>query len=610
MKGRKLSECWKTLCYCMRLSWEASRLYTALRVCCELFVPLLGIVSAYLGKYLLDLLAGSFVTDERQQALLFFLGAVLLVKLLESIAGKGQQYMQMVHNELLGEKISLMLMRCSTGIDMEYFDNTEYYDKLRSAANDANAITQVLWNVLTFVGQCVSFLSVFAVLWLAKPVYGILLLAAAVPHAAVSVWYTKNLYHFSLDQINAERRKGYLQGICMEKAYAQDIRLFDTGDLLREKYHVIWREVFEKRRTLVRSRTLFMILAACLPELVSFGIAVDIGRNVLAGAGSVGDYSLYTGLAVQLISSCSLLAYTFSSIYDNKLRIENFKRVFEFENHVPDTGTRGLAEVEKIEFSHVSFRYPGTNGRALSDVSFCLYKGEKTAFVGINGAGKSTLIKLLLRMYEPEEGCIRINDIPIGEYRLKELRNCFSVYFQEMRNYSMSVYENVTMSDLEREKAEGEQAVYQALAAGCCDDILKKTKKGLGTNLTRVFDAEGMELSGGQSQKIALARCLFRRRPVLVLDEPSSNLDPEAEHDIFENLKILTDGKLTIFTSHRLSNVFLADKIIVLENGQIVEMGTQRQLLENKNRYAELFRYQSEKFVQEGCGQNDSGCGN
>ncbi len=605
MKGQKLSEWWKTLCYCMRLSWDASRLYTALRVSCELFVPLLGIAGAFLGKYLLDLLAGSFAAGDRQQALLFLLGAILVVKLLESIVGKGQQYMQMVHNELLGEKISLMLMRCSTGIDMEYFDNTEYYDKLRAAATDANAITQVLWNVLTFVGQCVSFLSVFAVLWMAKPVYGILLMAAAIPHAVISVWYTKNLYHFSLDQINAERRKGYLQGICMEKAYAQDIRLFDIGDLLREKYHAIWQEVFEKRRKLVRSRTLLMILSACLPELVSFWIAVDIGGSILAGTGSVGDYSLYTGLAVQLISSCSLLAYTFSSIYDNKLRIENFKRVFEFENHVLDTGERRLAEVEKIEFSHVSFRYPGTAERVLSDVSFCLYKGEKTAFVGINGAGKSTLIKLLLRMYEPEEGCIRINDIPIREYRLKELRKCFSVYFQEMKNYSMSIYENVTMSDLEREKAEGEQAAHQALAESCCDDILRKMKNGLKTNLTRAFDREGVELSGGQSQKIALARAMFRRHEVLVLDEPSSNLDPKAEHDIFENLKTLTDGKLTIFTSHRLSNVFLADKIIVLENGRIVEMGTQRQLLENKNRYAELFHYQSEKFAQGGCGQSD-----
>lgn len=171
-------------------------------------------------------------------------------------------------------------------------------------------------------------------------------------------------------------------------------------------------------------------------------------------------------------------------------------------------------------------------------------------------------------------------------------------------NYCMSLYENVIIGDAERED---KQAVYKALEQSCCGDILDKAIYGLDTSLMRMFDKDGLELSGGQYQKIALARCLYRRSTVLVLDEPSSNLDPKAEHDIFEQIRQLSDNKLTIFTSHRLSNVSLADRIIVLENGRVVEEGTQKELLEKNQRYAELYRYQSEKF---NIGETKEGSGN
>ena len=213
----------------------------------------------------------------------------------------------------------------------------------------------------------------------------------------------------------------------------------------------------------------------------------------------------------------------------------------------------------------------------MNNVSLRFRKTEKTVLVGVNGSGKTTIIKLLLRLYEPDSGRILVNGVDIKEYRLESLRRNFSVYFQEMGNYCMSLYENVIIGDAERED---EQAVYKALEQSCCGDILDKAIYGLNTNLMRMFDKDGLELSGGQYQKIALARCLYRRSTVLVLDEPSSNLDPKAEHDIFEQIRQLSDNKLTIFTSHRLSNVSLADRIIVLEHGCVVEEGTQKELLE------------------------------
>lgn len=589
----------RMLLYCIRLSWGASGCYTLLRLLCELLPPLLGVVSSFLGKYLLDILAGAQGTTSASSAgspsCLFFLliGAVFVIRLIQTPLEKVGQYAQMMHNELLGEELSLQLMDCAVKVDLEYFDNTEYYDKLQAAARDAGSITQTVWNAMSFLGAMLSLAAVFTVLWAKRPLYVLLLAPTAIPYGIASTKYTKSLYKLSMEQMNVERKKAYFQGVSLEKRYAQDVRLFDIGEMLKDKYRILWRDVFEKRRQMVRGKTLLAMLLSCLPELVLAGIGLDIGLRIFRGEASVGDYSLYTGMTAQFLSAFFLMVYSFTNIYDNRLRIANLEKVLRFRGKLEDRGTQELEQIESICFEHVSFSYPGAATKALEDVSFRLKREQKTVLVGINGSGKSTLIKLLLRMYDPDEGIIRINGIDIKEYRIKSLRRNFSVYFQEMGNYCMSLYENVVVGDAENQEQEG---VFRALHKSCCTDILDKASKGLETSLTRIFDQEGVELSGGQHQKLALARCLYRRHTALILDEPSSNLDPKAEHDIFTQLKEETEGKMTIFTSHRLSNVALADRIIVLEKGRVVEDGTQEELLKQNGRYAQLYHYQSEKF--------------
>ena len=583
----------RILFYCIGLSWRASHIYTLLRILCEICPSLLGIIGSFLGKYLLDLLAGSGTTSAPSGLFVVLVGAVSAVRLLQNSLQKAAQYIQAMHEELLQEELSLRLIDCATKVDLEYFDDTEYYDKLQAAGRDAFAITQALWNAISFLGASLTFLMAFFILWQEHPFYALPLLFAAVPYGITSTKYTKSLYQLSMEQLNMERRKAYFRGISMEKRYAQDVRLFGMGELLKEKYQNLWEEVFQRRRAVVRGKTIVAVLLSCLPELVLAWISLDIGFRVFGGKASVGDYPLYTGMTGQLLSAFFVMSYSFTNIYDNRLRIVNLKQVLGFHGKLHKEGIQELKQVDTISFEHVSFSYPGTKGRrVLEDVSFLLEKEKRTVFIGVNGSGKSTLVKLLLRMYEPDEGIIRINGVDIREYTIKSLRKNFSVYFQEMGNYCMTLSQNIRVSDLEKE-TQGEQ---EALEKACCQDILEKASKGLDTNLMRIFDQEGIELSGGQHQKLALARCLYRRHTVLILDEPSSNLDPKAEHDIFENLKKESKDKMTIFTSHRLSNVVLADRILVLENGTILEDGTQKELLANNKRYAELYHYQSEKF--------------
>lgn len=582
------------LFYCMELSWKASKYYTTFRILYGILLPVLGIINAFLGKYLLDLFAGTFKVQNRYGVLLFLMVAIFIIGFLQRGGRTLEQYAQSMHDNILSETLAIKIMDCSTKADLENFDNTVYYDKLQAAARDSFSLIHIMWNALLFLSSFISFIGIFAVLWVANPFFGILLTVAAIPSTAMSMKYTKSIYHLSMEQLKNERKKGYFQGITLDKRYAQDVRLFNIGESLKDRHYSMWEKVFGEQRKVARKRTVATMVWECLPEIISMAIGISIGFNIFRGTATIGDYSLYTGLILQFLSACSMLSHSFTNIYDNKLRIINLKSIFEFENHVLDNGKLDLQEVDTIEFEHVSFAYPDTDKMVVDNVSFRLSKYEKTAFVGINGSGKTTLIKLMLRMYDPKAGIIKINGIDLKEYSLKSLRSNFSVYFQEMSNYCLSLSENITISDMNR-MDEGD-SVQNVMKDSCCEEILEKASKGLTTSLTRIFDEDGIELSGGQHQKLALARTIYRRCTAFILDEPSSNLDPKAEHDIFKNLKTITEGKMTIFTSHRLSNISLADRVIVLEKGQIVEDGTHRQLLKNNERYAQLYRYQQEKF--------------
>lgn len=587
-----------SIAWCLSLCWRASKWYTITRVAVGVLTPLFAILGAFIGKHVIDLLAGQSAFNREPRVLMFLLLGLLAVALVRMLVQRAEQYCQAMHEDILSGRLSLIIMERALQADLEYFDNPAYHDKLTAANSDSYGIIYIIWNVMSSISAAISFLGVFLVLWQVSVFYGVFMLAASLPSSIIAARYTKLLYMLTLEQINGQRQMSYVQSIATDRLHAQDLRLFNAGVKLKDKYRRLWDALFANRRTAMRKRALLTGLLECLPEAVVAWIGIDIALRVLAGTATVGDYSLYIGLAAQLWGAISMLSSSVINIYDNQMKIENFEAIETFKNHVLDEGAIELKQVDTIAFEGVYFTYPGTQYQALRDVSFALHKAEKLALVGLNGSGKSTVIKLLLRMYMPDCGVIRINGIDIQEYTMASLRANFSCYFQDMRNYSFTLEENFTIADDGRGDFEAE--AKSSLLSADCGDILgraEKAGKGLNASLTRFFEPDGIELSGGQHQKLALARALFRRHTALILDEPSSNLDPKAEHTIFEALSALTEGKMAIFTSHRLSNVFLADRIIVLEKGTVIEDGTQEELLNNPKRYAELYRYQQEKYT-------------
>ena len=581
--------------WCFSLSWGASRLYTIIRVYAEILSPVLIISAAYLGKSLFNILAGAWMVEEAIKKILILFALQLLIAILLSLSRKLNQYCQSIHEDILGNGLSLIIMDSALSADAELFDNTEYYDKLQSAGRDSYAMMHVVWNAISCMSALISFLISFTILSKANAFYGLSMMAAAIPSSIANARYTKLLYHLDLEQINGLRVMGYYQSVATSKNYVQDIRLYNAGGILRDRYVHKWKELFGKRKSMIQKRTVLTTLLDFIPEIIMVLISLDIAMKIVSDAGTVGDYSLYAGLIAQLWSSVITLSSSIMQIYDNQLKIANFKSLSAFKTRIKDAGKSRLDGIETIEFDNVCFTYPLTEKLVLDKVSFSFCSKEKIALVGLNGSGKSTLIKLLLRLYEPDSGRILVNGMDIHEFPISEVRRNFSVYFQDMQNYCFTLKENLIIADDWKDCRNKE--AESAFISSSGTNILRKSQKGIDANLTKFIDPDGIELSGGEHQKVALARTFYRPHTALILDEPSSNLDPEAEEGVFQSLRKLSEGKLTLFTSHRLSNVSLADRIVVMEEGRVVEIGTQEELLKNKNRYSVLFRYQQDKYM-------------
>lgn len=590
MKFEKIKEFGGNVSYCLKLSWQTSPLYTFLRIVSTVVPSMLTVVLSYIGKYILDVLTSDGSEIQRQRFVLL-LGMMLIVNVLLIIMRNVSQYVQVVHADILNAKLSQRIMEKTLGMDLEYFDNSEYYDALVLATQNVHAIMETIWHILQMLATIVTVFIVLIILCLQNWLYGVISLVASVPAAIASIRYTKAIYDLDVEQINNERKKAYVQAITSEKHYAVNLRLYDATSFLMKKYKDLWKLTFTKRKTALRTRGILTGVLNCLPEISMIIIALDIGKNIFQNQMTIGAYSLYTGLIGQLCSNFYSLTTSIVSVYDNQLKIQSIRKLDGFHNRIQDEGDEELGAIQNIEFRNVCFSYPGTDTLVLKNICFSVEKGEHIALVGINGSGKSTIIKLLLRFYEPDSGQIAINGKNICEYTLQSLRKAFSVYFQEEPNYCFSLRENITISDTEQPSDNLDEQVCELLKR-FAPDVLKKAAHGLDTQLMRSLSSDGMELSGGQHQKVALVRSFYRRHTCLVLDEPSASLDPEAEYLLFAALK-KEAMTTTIFTSHRLANTRLADRIIMIEHGEIVETGTHQDLLDKDSRYKQLFEYQN-----------------
>ncbi|MDR2572249.1 MAG: ABC transporter ATP-binding protein/permease [Oscillospiraceae bacterium] len=584
------------LAYCIRLTWNTSPLYAIVRAFAYLANALLPFVSIYASKYLLDTLSEAVNRDfNKAVTLLLIISATQIIRLL---LNRLNQYIQNIQSELISNKIRLTLMKKTMSMDMEYFDSPDYMDMLQAVTIDSIALQNIVWNMFTGASGLVSLLSAWIMISTQNWLYAFIVTIAAIPAAIMSQRYTNALYGWRISHTGEDRKMGYIQSLTNQRVFAGEIRLFNLKDYFINRYQNIWIHFISGRKKLMKKQLMSTMVTSLLPEICVFVILIQVVRGIFEGTNTVGDYTLYLGLLGTLTGSIMTAIDAIAAIYEDKLKVDTVSRFESRQNTVKDIGERDLSGDMEIEFIDVGFWYPNCEHYVLKNLSFRISSNEKICFIGVNGAGKSTIIKLLLRFYDVTEGQILINGHDIREYSLRSLRRCFSIFFQQYDKYAFSIRDNITISDIEKEDASDDHVKHALKQAGAVD-LLNRAKSGLDTYLTRIFDNDGMETSGGESQKIALARAIYRDCSAIIFDEPSSSLDPISESELFEHMQSLFKDKTAIFTSHRMFIVHMADRIFYLENGKITEQGSHKELMEFAGQYAKLYILQADKYRRE-----------
>lgn len=591
----------RAFAYCVNLSWRVSKIYTVLQFLTRTVSVFLPVLITWNTKEIIDLLSvdAGMETWQRRNLLLIRMGIMLMLFLLKLLAVQIHSYVNGMQRDRVLHFVEQELSVTAMRMKLEYFDDPKYYDMFEKVKMDIYSLSNAIYDGISAVSYAVSLCSCIYFLIGLGPVYTMLIVAATVPMAVSEYKYTKELYSWGLNHMREEREMSYLYWVATDRRFAQEIRVFGTQEYLIKKYRKVWDTYFSNKSGLSKRKAILNCLLSVFPELVVITALFATGSRVLTGTATIGDFTLYNGLLVQMVENLRGVIVSFMGLIEEKLQIEH---VSEFEKLVGEENTTGgkrLSEKVDIEFRNVSFRYPGTNLYVIKDVSFRLPQGKKICIVGENGAGKSTLFKLLLRFYEPCEGQILLNDIPIEEYDLDSLRKEFSCFFQKAVNYAFTIQENIRFSQIEKAGREAEKSERRAEMIAGVTGMLDAMPHGRETFLTRAFSDEGVELSGGQNQKIALARMFYRDASVVILDEPSADLDPKAEYELFRSIQSECKGQSLFYVSHRLANVDLADEIIVLQRGKICGKGSHVELMKGCELYRRLYHYQADKYVTE-----------
>ena len=392
------------------------------------------------------------------------------------------------------------------------------------------------------------------------------------------------------------RRMMYFLDLLTKDTYNKEIKLFNLGQYFTDKWEEISIRFYKENRALVKSRYLMGFVWGSLSIVVTSGTYLYVALGTIAGRLTLGDLTFYSQAVGQVQNSLSsILGGPLGHVREQPLPEQPVRLP---GLHASNSGCARRSPArsalrEGMEFRHVSFTYPGKDEAALRDVSFFIKRDEAIALVGQNGAGKTTIVKLLTRLYDPDSGEILIDGVNIKEYTLDSLRAAIGVIFQDYVTYFFSARDNIGVGKLE--ERENRELIEASAGKSGADAVIGRLPRGYDTTLGRWFD-EGYQLSGGEWQKMALARAFMRDAAILVLDEPTASLDARSEYEIFANMKELTRGKMALFISHRFSTVRLADRIFVLDGGIITESGTHEELLALGGTYAELFNLQAAAY--------------
>jgi len=583
----------------LRMVWETHRGMTIGNITLRIVKAAIPLAMLYVGKEIIDEVIGLMPNGEGgdMDYLWLLVGIELALAVASDIMNRGITLLDSLLGDLFSNHTSVLLIQHAASMDLYQFEDADFYDKLERARRQTVGRTILMSQVLAQFQDLITivFLSVGLIAF--NPWLIILLIFAVIPSFLGESHFNQKSYSLTRNWTPQRRELDYLRYIGASDVTAKEIKTFGLADFIAERFRVVADKYYDANKRLSIKRSAWGAVFSAVGSAAYYGAYVFIVIQTVSGAITVGTLTFLAGSFNRMRGMLQAMMKRFTQIADGAMYLQDLFDFFEIEPDIqsPKNPVSVPAKIQRgFTFENVGFKYPGSERWALRGVSFHLNIGEKMALVGENGAGKTTLVKLLARLYEPTEGRILLDGIDLRDYNLTELRATIGIIFQDYVRFQMKALENIAVGQIDgvEELSLIEDAAQKSLAAPMLEELPEKYEQMLGKRF-----AGGVELSGGQWQKVALARAYMRDAQLLILDEPTAALDARAEHEVFLRFAELIEGKSAVLISHRFSTVRMADRILFLENGQMKELGSHEELLSQDGQYAELFNLQAAGYV-------------
>jgi ATP-binding cassette subfamily B protein len=584
----------------LRLAWQTHPGYATATAILRILRACVPVAALWVAKLIID----TIVTHAGYSRLWSLLAIEIAIAVLGEVMSKASVVIEALFGDLCSNELSERLIRHAATLDLTHFEDSAFYDQLERAQRQTTGRIGLLGQILSLAQDAVTFASLAGAVLLYSPWLLALLVVAVVPSFLGETYFTSLEYSLLYRWTPQRRHLDYLRFLGASDQTAKEVQMFGLAGWLVDRYRKLARLFFEENRRLSLRKGFAATLLSLLGLAGYYGAYALILVRAFTGAITVGALTFLAAAFSRSRDVTQRLMLTAGTIYEQSLYIKDLFDFFEMKpaiTSMPDAPPVPAVVRQGIVFEDVGFRYRGSDGWAVRHVSLRLAPGERVALVGENGAGKTTLTKLLARLYDPTEGRILLDGVDLRHYDLASLRSAIAVIFQDFVRYDLRLDENVGVGEIEEVRDSLDSgttthpAIVEAAGKSMAASLLDRLPNGYRQVLGRRFEG-GVELSGGEWQKVALARAYIRKASVVILDEPTAALDARAEYEVFSRFSELVSGQTALLISHRFSTVRMADRVIVLKEGRVVEEGTHDALLAQAGLYAELFSLQAEGY--------------
>lgn len=600
---KERANAFKNLPRFFKLIWRTSRSMTIGNLLLRVIKAAIPVVMLWVGKLIIDEIIFQMGQEEKEfYNIWLYLGVEFGLALLSDIINRGITLLDSLLGDLFSNETSVRLIHHAATLDLYQFEDSKFYDKLERARRQTTGRTVLMSQSLTQLQDIITIVF-FAVGIIAfKPLLIVILFIAIIPSFLGETTFSERTYSLTRSWTPQRRELDYLRYIGASDETAKEIKIFGLQDFISERFKSIADQYYHANKKLATSRAFWGSLLSAIGTIAYYGAYVYIVIDTVEGNISVGKLTFLAGSFLQMRNMLQGIMNRFSQIAESALYLQDLFDFFELKPQIHKSGALGDGRSAKVPqpirqgftFENVGFKYPGSERYSLRNLNFHLEAGEKLALVGENGAGKTTLVKLLARLYEPTEGRILLDGVDLSEYDIVDLRQNVSIIFQDFVKFQLQADENIAIGNIQnlKEQEQIETSAVKSLA----DSVINKLPARYQQVLGKRFEG-GVDLSGGEWQKIALARAYMGEAQLMILDEPTSALDARAENEVFIRFSELITGRTAVLISHRFSTVRMADRILFLENGELLELGSHEELLPKDGMYAALFKLQAKGYV-------------